>query len=40
MMKKHLGHLTAEKDQLSELRAHGTDGQDVSISSKECTVET
>lgn len=30
MMKKHLAPLTAEEDQLSDLRAHGSDGQDVS----------
>jgi hypothetical protein len=30
MMKKHLGPLTAEVDHLSELEAHGSDGQDVS----------
>jgi hypothetical protein len=30
MIKKHMGPLTAEEDQLSELGAHGSDGQDVS----------
>ena len=29
IMKKHLGPLTAEEDQLSEFGAHGSDGQDV-----------